>query len=467
MRKVELRMNEEYKYKVIKKLVESNGNKKNAAFKLNCSVRTINRLVLLYKEEGKAGFVHKNRGRLPSITIPLGTRELIVSNYLENYMDTNLKHYSEIVAEDLGIKVSDSTLNKWLREEYILSPKARKKTKRDLKRHLRNLENKNTPKSTAQVLREASVRVDERNAHPRRPRYKYAGEMIQMDASSFEWIPDEVWHLHVAIDDATSEVVGAWFDTQETLNGYYNVFHQILTGYGVPAMFYTDRRTVFEYKKKNTLFDDEDTFTQFAYACHQLGVEIKTSSVPQAKGRVERLNQTLQSRLPVELRRSKIKSIEEANAFLSAYLPKFNDKFSIPLNITKNVFDNQPTDTQMNLILARLSTRKIDSAHCIKFKNSYYIPSNAYGSKQYFKSKTECLVIEAFNQELYVTIENKVYHLLKINNYAEFSKEFDIVPEPKKMKKKYIPPMSHPWRAASFKAFQNKQKHRQNIGANV
>lgn len=467
MRKVDLRMNENYKYKIIKKLVDSNGNKKNAALKLNCSIRTINRLIIVYKNEGKLGFVHKNRGRKPASTISLNTKELIVSNYLDNYMDTNLTHYSEIVMDDFGISVSDSTLNKWLREEFVVSPKAKRKTKSDLKKYLKNLETKTSSKTKTKSLRELSLAVDELSAHPRRPRSKYAGEMIQMDASSFEWIPGVVWHLHVAIDDATSQVVGAWFDTQETLNGYYQVFHQILSDYGVPAMFYTDRRTVFEYKKKNTLLDDEDTFTQFAYACHQLGVDIKTSSVPQAKGRVERLNQTLQSRLPVELRRSKINSIEDANAYLSAFLPKFNDKFSIPLNNTKNVFEKQPTKAQINLILARLSTRKVDSAHCIKFNNNYYIPTSSTGIKQFFKNKTECLVIEALDQQLYTTIEDKVYLLSKIEDYEEFSKEFDIIPEPKEKKTKYIPQMSHPWKKQSFIAFQNKQKHRQDIGANV
>ena len=120
--------------------------------------------------------------------------------------------------------------------------------------------------------------------------------MIQMDASSYEWIPGVIWHLHLAVDDASGTVVGAYFDTQETLRGYYNVFHQILVDYGIPALFYTDKRTVFEYKKKTKAFDDEDTFTQFSYACNTLGVDIKTTSVAQAKGRIECLNQTFQSR---------------------------------------------------------------------------------------------------------------------------------------------------------------------------
>lgn len=92
--------------------------------------------------------------------------------------------------------------------------------------------------------------------------------------------------LHAAIDDATGAIIGAYFDHQETLNGYYNVLEQILKTRGIPYMFFTDRRTVFEYKKKKSPSVEEDTFTQFGYACKQLGIEIKTSSVPEAKGRV-------------------------------------------------------------------------------------------------------------------------------------------------------------------------------------
>ena len=177
------------------------------------------------------------------------------------------------------------------------------------------------------------------------------------------------------MDDATGEVVGAYFDEQETLNGYYNVIYQILTNYGIPALFYTDRRTVFEYKRKNNAFDDEDTFTQFSYACHNLGIDIKTTSVAQAKGRIERLNQTFQSRLPIELRRAHITDIESANEFLKSYLKKFNDQFALHLNTTKSVFEAQPSLEKINCTLAVLSPRKIDSGHSIRYKNKIYIPT--------------------------------------------------------------------------------------------
>ena len=81
MRKVELRMNEQNKYEIIKKLVETNGNKKRAANRLGCTVRTINRLIIKYKEQGKKSFVHGNRGRLPASAVPLDIKNKIIYLY--------------------------------------------------------------------------------------------------------------------------------------------------------------------------------------------------------------------------------------------------------------------------------------------------------------------------------------------------------------------------------------------------
>ena len=96
MRKVVLRMNEQYKYDVIKKLVDTNGNKKNAALKLNCSVRTINRLIIKYKNEGKFGFVHKNRNRKPSTTISNEVKQTVIDLYRTKYHGANIKHFPTV-----------------------------------------------------------------------------------------------------------------------------------------------------------------------------------------------------------------------------------------------------------------------------------------------------------------------------------------------------------------------------------
>ena len=170
MRKVELRMNELKKYEIIKKLVETNGNKKRAAIKIGCTVRTVNRLILKYKNGGKAAFIHGNRGRCPSTTIPLDMRNRIVSSYINDYSDTNFTHYCEIVKEDLDISISDTTLNKWLREENVLSPKARRKTKKLMKKKLKQKLDQTSSQKVKNQIKMAIASVDDENAHPRRSR---------------------------------------------------------------------------------------------------------------------------------------------------------------------------------------------------------------------------------------------------------------------------------------------------------
>ncbi|WP_460098225.1 transposase family protein, partial [Streptococcus sobrinus] len=173
-------------------------------------------------------------------------------------------------------------------------------------------------------------------------------ELIQMDASQFFWFGQEETHLHVAIDDASGDIVGAYFDTQETLKGYYHVLEQILATQGIPFQFLTDKRTVFTYVSKQSKKMEEDTFTQFGYACHQLGIAIKTSSIPQAKGRVERLNQTLQSRLPIDLQRHGITSIDQANRYLKGWIKRFNKQFGAKASLS--VFEEAPKPAQRNLL---------------------------------------------------------------------------------------------------------------------
>ncbi len=444
MKKIILRPMEENKYKVIKELVDHNGNKHRAALKLNCSNRTINRLIIRYKFEGKKAFIHKNRNRLPINAFPLNLKNKIIKLYIDEYQDANIIHFCEIVKQDLDITISDSTIRKWLLDYNIISPKAHRKTKKRLKNKIKaQLKQIKIAKDKNTLINQLD-NIEDNNPHFRRSRCKYMGEMIQMDATSKQWILNEIWYLHLAIDDASKMVVGAYFDTQETLNGYYNIFYQILTNYGIPALFYTDRRTVFEYKKKTKAFDDEDTFTQFSYACHNLGVGIKTTSSPQAKGRIERLNQTFKSRLPVELRRARVTCMADANKFLKSYLKKFNKQFALHLNITNSVFEVQPNKETINQILAIISTRVVDQGHCIKFKNKYWMAYDKNSIKIALKPKLEVLVIESFDHKLFVNAMDTLYVLKEVPLYKEVSNEFDCAINIPKQKKNYIPPLSHP-----------------------
>lgn len=134
MKHIELREDELKKYTTIKKLVETGGNKKKAATKLNCSLRTIDRMIDRYKNQGKAGFIHGNRGKMPSTTISQETKNKIVNLYINEYLNTNYTYFCQIIKDKFGYTISDTTINRWLREKNIISPYARKNTKNKFKK---------------------------------------------------------------------------------------------------------------------------------------------------------------------------------------------------------------------------------------------------------------------------------------------------------------------------------------------
>ena len=218
---------------------------------------------------------------------------------------------------------------------------------------------------------------------------------------------------------------------------------------------------MFEYNKKGTTSDEDNTFTQFAYACNQLGTAISCSSVPEFKPRIERLFESFQLRLIPELRLANITTIEEANAFLPSFLDKYNSKFALCINNTKSVFEKQPSEQKINLTLAVLSRRIVDTGHSICFKKKHYRTVNSVGTPIYFGKGTKCMVIEAFDKKLYATVEDSIFALEEIPEVQAYSENFDeVLPtEPKKI---YIPKMTHPFKRASFEAFAQKQAIKMN-----
>ena len=455
-------MDEQKKYEVIKGLADHpDSSKERAALTLGCTLRHINRMLTGYRESGKEYFSHGNKGRKPANTISDETKSVIINLYQNKYYDANFTHYTELLEKHEHISLSASSVSKILEAEYILSPKVTRAKQKRIKKQLKALKDAARTQKEADKIQTNLVAVED--AHSRRPRAAYFGELIQMDATPYEWVPGLVWHLHVAIDDATGRIVAAWFDTQETLNAYYHIFYQILTAYGIPYKFFTDKRTVFTYKSKNSPSLDEDTYTQFAYACNQFGVELESSSVPQAKGRVERLNQTLQSRLPIEMRLAGITTIEAANEFLNLQVKEFNAKFSLPLNTIKSVFEVQPSDEKINLTLAVLSERTVDTGHCLRHNNQYYKMLDKNGLQVHYRKGTKTMFIQAFDGNKYCCVnDTDIYGLEAIPMHEAKSKDLDLDYKESKPKKQYIPPMNHPWRKSAFGKFVRRQEHHWN-----
>ena len=127
MRKVELRMNEQEKYEIIKELVDHNGNKNRASKKLGISRRQVDRLIIKYKEKGKSAFIHGNRAKKPVNALDNSISEDIILLYRNKYQDWNFNHFKEFLKKDENIDVSYDFIYKTLTKAGFLSPKARKK----------------------------------------------------------------------------------------------------------------------------------------------------------------------------------------------------------------------------------------------------------------------------------------------------------------------------------------------------
>ena len=449
-------MSEQQTYEVIKELVDHGGNKHRAARTLDCTKRSIDRYIAGYKSEGKAYFIHGNKGRAPANTLSDSARHNIIDLYSNKYYDANFTHFTELLAERENIFVSVGTVRKALKGEDILSPLANRKTRRELKKKLEAELNLITNKKQAEKIKAKIIEADD--PHPRRSRCSRFGEMIQMDASLHIWFGETKATLHLAIDDATGVIVGAWYDRQETLSGYYHVFEQILTNFGIPFMFYTDRRTIFEYRKTGSRDTADDTFTQFSYACKQFGVQIETTSIPQAKGRIERLNGSVQSRLPVELRLEGVSTIEQANEYLPRFIAKYNAQFALEPNFTTSVFETQPLREKIDLTLAVVAERTVDHGHSVCFDNKYFKTVAKDGNSVYLRKGTKGLLIRSYSGALFFSVDENIFALEEIPLHERASKNFDPVVPVQKPKKRYIPPASHPWRLQTFAAFVKKQQ---------
>jgi transposase len=456
-------MKEQKKYEAIKSLADHGGNKGRAVIELGVTRRTVDRMIAGYKKKGKAFFSHGNKGRTPHTALPEDLRRDILFLYNSKYHDCSYELFTELLASNEGIHVSVGTVRNILMGVHILSPKARRKTVRRVKKELEAKRQETVSKKENKEIDRKLIMIED--AHPRRPRSANFGEELQMDASVFPWFGGVDSHLHAAIDDAAGTITGAYFDWQETLHGYYNVFHQTIIRHGIPYRFRTDRRTVFEYRLTGSNRAEEDTYTQFAYACKQLGVHIQTTSIPQGKGRIERLFQTLQGRLPILLRLAGINTIEAANGFLSSYIDEFNAQFALDCNAIPSVFEKQPSKKKINLTLAVLAERAIDAGHSVKFEKKYYKTIGKDGGRVCLAKGTKGLVVKAFDGNMFFSAADTVMPLVEIPERERVSKEFSATPVPREKKPQYIPPPSHPWRTSSFGDFCAKMRHRDGMPA--
>ena len=155
-----------------------------------------------------------------------------------------------------------------------------------------------------------------------------------------------------------------------------------------------------------------------------------------------------------------ITTIDAANEFLNSYIKEFNEKFSLPIHGSKSVFETQPSDEKINLILAVLNERTVDCGHSIQFHHNHYRMLDKNGKQVHYRKGTKVMTIQAFDGSLFCCVNDRdIYALEQIPEHEEKSRELDADYQKPKEKKQYIPPMNHPWRRESFKKHVAAQPH--------
>ena len=355
---------------------------KQVADALGLSERRVKQIKKEVKENGVKSITHGNRGRKPKNTIPNDTRKKILelrSSY--EYELSNFKHFQELLKEREDIDISYSALYNILHNAGIKSPKKHRKSK----------------------------------LHHRRKRKESEGMMLQADGTPFDWFGNgEKYSLHGFIDDATGKITGLYMCKNECLLGYLEVLRQTLENFGIPISLYPDKYSVFFPPKKvndhitieEQLNGREKGITQFGRIVEELGISMFAASSPQAKGRVERLWETLQSRLVTEFRINKIKTIEEANCFFPEYIKKYNSKFAVdPIN-KKTMFLKLPKKYNLDELLCVRFERIIDNAGVFSINNSKF---QILDKRLPPKTKIQIYLSKKFG--MIVKSNNKIYNV--------------------------------------------------------
>ena len=339
-------MNELKRITIIQSVLDKKRTQKEAATALNISERQIRNLVKRYREEGALGLKHKNKFNKPSHAFSDNFIDKIVQLKLsDDYIDTNFSHFIDLLKERENIIISYSALYSILKSHNINSKKSHK----------------------------------DRKIHRRRKRKECEGILVQTDGTPFDWFNiGKKYSLHGYIDDATGKILGLYMCENECLMGYLEITRQMLKNYGSPVAIYSDKYSVFfpASSQKLTIEEQldgkEKPTTQFKRIMDSLGIDLIAASTSQAKGRVERLWQTLQDRLTIEFRLNNINTIEQANNFLPKYIKKYNNQFAVKPLSNESKFIPLPSYIDLDILLTNKLTRVIDNAGTFSIKNKKF-----------------------------------------------------------------------------------------------
>jgi len=395
---------------VIQQVTEKRFKQAKAAESLELSLRQIKRLVKRLREEGPRGIVHRLRGQPSNRKHPSALKDKTLRLCQTRYRGFGPTLAQEKLLERDKIRVNRETLRQWLLEAGLWE-----KTKKGLKHR------------------------------SWRERKECFGEMIQMDGSHHDWLegrgPEPV--LMGLIDDATNHVFARFYDYEGTFPAL-DSFKRYTLRYGLPQSVYLDKHSTYQSQAKPRLEEELEgqrkAQSQFERALEELGVRVIHADSPQAKGRVERLFGIFQDRLIKEMRLENIRTKEEANRFLTRYLPRYNRRFQREPKSPANLHQPLPEDLKLKRIFSVQKRRLLRNDNTIRHNKKLYLIETPWNGRRPRRIQTE----ERLNGRLYLLDEDRELRYREI-------RERPLLPAPMKAPfphkpPRIIPPSDHPWR---------------------
>lgn len=313
-------------------------NQKEAGRILDLSTRQIKRLLRAYRRRGAAGLVSKQRGRRSNNRLAEDVKKRALNLLKTKYKGFGPTLAHEKLVEKEQLKLSGESVRKLMIEEDLWKPRKAKKVE----------------------------------THQLRERRACFGELIQIDGSPHDWFEGRApaCVLLVFIDDATGKLLQLLFVECESFFSYCQAAEGYFRQYGKPVVFYSDRHGIFRVNMPSTGVGE--ALTQFGRAMQELEIEIICANSPQAKGRVERVIQTLQDRLPKELRLRGIANRVDGNAYLPEFMLDFNQRFAVEARSSVNAHRPLTAKEDLARILTWQETRTLSKNLTLQFQKTVY-----------------------------------------------------------------------------------------------
>jgi len=387
----------------------------DAASLMGCSARQVRRWLTRYHEQGEQGLVSRHRGRPGNNRLSNMLREQIIKIIAEQYADFGPTLANEMLAQHHEIAVSIESVRQLMMSTGLWRARSRRTTA----------------------------------VHPLRERRPRRGELVQIDGSPHAWFEDRgpKCTLIVFIDDATSELMALQFWPQETTQAYMSTLRVHLQDHGRPISFYSDRHSIFRPPEAA----EEPKPTQFGRVLEALDIEAIHASTPQAKGRVERVNRTLQDRLVKEMRLHGISTLEAANAFLPQFLNRYNQRFAkLPVAAVDAHREVMHDDVELDLMLSFQSERLVSKNLEVRFNNKVYQLDAAKRKRRLNGNKAT--VCEHYDGRISILVAGElfnytVYELNQQPNPLENEKTINgRVDKAVQQRKITKPKANHPWK---------------------